>query len=313
MSSAEPAASPVAESRPAIRSMTGFALVRRQTSAGELTVSLRSVNHRGLDLHFHIGGELAIFENAMRSLLKQHVCRGHVEIRMSLQRDAAAVPASYNRDLLSRYIAAFKQASDAFDLSSQPDLNTLFMLPGVFDSAPESKPFDPTFESELMAALAGCIHELNAFREKEGYELCAGLDPELRAIAESVQELTRIRSQAVPEFHERLRRRLAELLGNTAISEARLIEEAALLADKSDVQEELVRLSVHTEEVRRAFDAGGEIGKRLDFLMQEMNRETNTILSKTSGIGEAGLGITNLALGIKANIEKIREQVLNLE
>ncbi len=293
--------------------MTGFALLHRQTSAGELRVSLRSVNHRGLDLHFHIGAELVVFENAMRSLLKQHICRAHVELRMALHRDALAGPAAYNRDLLSRYIAAFTQASEDFDLASRPDLNTLFMFPGVFNSAPESMPFDATFERELMAALGACIRDLNAYREKEGHELCAGLNPELRAIDQAVQEIARIRTEALPEFHERLRRRLTELLGNTAISEARLAEEAALLADKSDVQEELVRLSVHTEEVRRTFDAGGEIGKRLDFLMQEMNRETNTILSKTSGIGEAGLAVTNLALGIKANIEKIREQVLNLE
>ena len=123
----------------------------------------------------------------------------------------------------------------------------------------------------------------------------------------------RIRAEALPHFHEKLRQKLSALLGEAGISESRLVEEAALLADKSDVQEELVRLDVHTEELRRGFESGGEIGKRLDFLLQEMHRETNTILSKTSGIGEAGLTITNRALGIKAKIEKIREQVLNLE
>jgi uncharacterized protein (TIGR00255 family) len=130
---------------------------------------------------------------------------------------------------------------------------------------------------------------------------------------EASSDIERIRADALPQFHEKLRQKLSSLLGEAAITESRLVEEAALLADKSDIQEELVRLSVHSDELRRTFEVGGEIGKRLDFLLQEMHRETNTILSKTSGIGEAGLTITNRALGIKANIEKIREQVLNLE
>jgi uncharacterized protein (TIGR00255 family) len=296
-----------------IRSMTGFALVRRQTSAGELTISLRTVNHRGLDLHFHIGSELGVFENAMRSLLKQHLRRGHVEVRMSLKRDAAESSGFYNRELLNSYLSSFKQACDDFELTSKPDLNVLLTMPGMFYAAAEPIPLDSAFEPRVMDALAVCLNELNAYREREARELCVGLEPELRAIAESSKDIERIRAEALPHFHKRLRQKVFELLGEAGISESRLIEEAALLADRSDVQEELIRLNVHTEELRRSLQAGGEIGKRLDFLLQEMHRETNTILSKTSGIGEAGLTITNRALGIKANIEKIREQVLNLE
>jgi uncharacterized protein (TIGR00255 family) len=296
-----------------ICSMTGFALVRRQTSAGELTISLRTVNHRGLDLHFHIGGELGVFENAMRSLLKQHLRRGHVEVRMSLQRGTAATSGSYNRELLSSYLSAFKQACEDFDLASQPDLNALLMMPGIFSAAADPAPLDSGFEAQVVAGLAACLNELNAYREREARELCAGLEPELRAISDATEEIKRIRAEALPYFHERLRQKLFDLLADAGIRESRLIEEAALLADKSDVQEELVRLDIHTDELRRAFQTGGEIGKRLDFLLQEMHREINTVLSKTSGIGVAGLTITNRALGIKANIEKIREQVLNLE
>jgi uncharacterized protein (TIGR00255 family) len=296
-----------------IRSMTGFALVRRQTSAGELAISLRSVNHRGLDLHFHIGSELAAFENAMRSLLKQHLGRGHVEVRALLKRDAESASGSYNRELLGRYLSLFKQACDDFGLESKPDLNTLFMMPGIFDEAVDPKPLENAFEAQVIDQLAACINELNAYREREGRELCASLEPQVRAVAEAIKEMERIRLDALPHFQARLRQKLLELLGDAAISEPRLAEEAALLAEKSDVQEELIRLNIHTEQLRRDFQAGGEIGKRLDFLLQEMNRETNTILSKTSGIGEAGLTITDLGLGIKANIEKIREQVLNLE
>ncbi len=293
--------------------MTGYASLRQPTSAGELTVSLRSVNHRGLDLHFHLAGELAQFENAMRSLLKQHVARGHVEIRVSLSRDTEQECFLYNRTLLTRYVSVFQQAATDFSLDSKPDLNSLFSLPGVFDSSQLNKPLENTFEPEAIGALKECIQALNAYREQEARELCAGLETEIDAIDEQSARISAIRIEALPQLCARLRDRLSELLANSAISESRLAEEAALLADRSDIQEELTRLVVHAQELRRIFENGGEIGKRLDFLLQEMNRETNTILSKTSGVGEAGLTITSLALGIKANIERIREQALNLE
>jgi len=296
-----------------IRSMTGFALARGQTSAGELTISLRSVNHRGLDLHFHQPGELAVFENGIRGFLKHKLARGHVEVRMSLKRDPGSEAESYNQALLSHYLGSFNRACLDFGLECKPDLNALFAIPGVFNGIREAKPFDEGFEQELMSTLVACTDELNAYREREGQALYSGLKPELAKIAESTQKIEGLRLEARSHFHESLRERLRALAGEAGISESRLAEEAAVLADRSDLEEELIRLKVHTEELRRTFSTGGEIGKRLDFLLQEMNRETNTILSKTSGAGDAELAITNLALGIKANIEKIREQALNLE
>jgi uncharacterized protein (TIGR00255 family) len=296
-----------------IRSMTGFAQVRRETSAGELTISLRAVNHRGLDLHFHSMGELARFENAIRAALRQNIARGHVEIRISLRRGANAVGGVYNREALARYLELFRAACDEFDIDSEPDLNVVFTLPGVFESAPEPKALESSFEREVLDALGECVRELNCYREREGAQLAAGLEAEIGWIEESTRGIKAIRSEAREAFHQRLRERLSELLRDTGIGESRLAEEAALLADRSDVQEELTRLEVHTQELRRILANGSETGKRLDFLLQEMNREANTVLSKTSGMGEIGLTITNLALGAKANIERIREQALNLE
>jgi len=296
-----------------IRSMTGYALVRKQTSAGELAITLKTVNHRGLDLHFHGGGELARFENALRAVLKQNIARGHVEIRISLARDESATTAAFNRDLVARYVALFREARDEFGLAGEPDLNAAFTLPGVFDAAREPTPVDAAFEAEIVAALSECVRELNAYREREGAELVAQLGTEISSIEQQSRAIAAIRSQAARALYERLRERLLELLADSELSQSRLAEEAALLADKSDVQEELTRLEVHAQELRRIFESGGEVGKRLDFLLQEMNRETNTILSKTSGAGEIGLTITNLALTVKANIERIREQALNLE
>lgn len=296
-----------------VRSMTGYAEIRKQTSAGQLTISLRSVNHRGLDLHFHLGSDFAPFENAMRAGLKQRVARGHVEIRMSLAHDGEAGADPYNYETLARYIAAFRRAALDFQLAKDPDLNVLLSLPGVLEPSRDTVKLDQTFEPELLSALDDCITILNTQREREGAALCAVLEPEVAAIETRTRQISGLRDQAVPYFLQRLRERLTELLAGSTMPENRLAEEAALLADRSDVQEELTRLTVHTEELRRILAHGGEVGKRLDFLLQEMNRETNTILSKSSGSGDPGLEITNAALGIKANVERIREQALNLE
>ena len=296
-----------------VRSMTGYALIRQQTSAGELTVSLRGVNHRGLDLHFHQSSEFGLFENAMRGVLKQHMARGHVEIRVLLERDGAAEGSAYNRDLLDRYITLFRQACEDFHLESTPDLNAFFTMPGVFENARAAKPLEQAFELEITKALTACVEDLNAYREQEGHALRAGLEEEIAAIENQTRQIAAIRAESHGEFYHRLRERLSELMATSGISESRLAEEAALLCDRSDVQEEVTRLMVHTQELRRILWNGGEVGKRIDFLLQEMNRETNTILSKTSGIGDSGLRITDLALATKANIERIREQSLNLE
>ncbi len=296
-----------------VRSMTGFASVRRQTSAGELTINLRSVNHRGLDLHFHQIGEFAVFENAMRALLKEHIRRGHIELRLFLTAPTEAGQASYNRSTLETYLSAFRQASRDFQLKGEPDLNLLFTLPGIFEQAKRSEDLDPALEPELLETLSACVTELNLYREREGNALRVELQHEAEAIETAIDEIRTLRAGMLPYLQAKLTERIADLIGAAGISEARIAEEAALLADRSDIQEELTRLCVHSAELKRMLEAGGEVGKRLDFLLQEMNRETNTTLSKSSGGGEPGLQITNLALGLKANIERIREQALNLE
>ena len=165
----------------------------------------------------------------------------------------------------------------------------------------------------MLDALNECITAINAVREREGAELRKALLAELLQIEQARTEIAALREQAAPYMLERLREKLTELLKGAAITEARLVEETAILADRSDVEEELTRLSIHIQELRRIVEAGGAVGKPLDFLLQELNRETNTTLSKSSGAGEPALKITNLGLGMKANIERIREQALNLE
>ncbi len=293
--------------------MTGFAQLTRETTAGELTLSLRSVNHRGLDLHFHTSHDFAQFENSMRSLLKENIARGHIEIRGGLARTNGA-RGGLNLEALKQYAATMQEAAGALRLKYQPDLNALLTLPGVISSQSSEAPeLGTEFERHLLTALAECIGLFNQCRDREGVKLMADILNELADVERATAEIKNLRAGILPAFQQRLQEKLRELLSDSGIADSRIVEEAALLADRSDIQEEVTRLSVHCAELHRILVTGGAVGKQIDFLLQEMNRETNTTLAKSSNAGDSGLTITSLALAIKANIERIREQALNLE
>jgi uncharacterized protein (TIGR00255 family) len=295
-----------------VRSMTGFASVQRVTEQGDIVISLKSVNHRGLDLHFHLSAELDSLEQAMRATLKRAVLRGHVDVRCSVLRPANGASNSLNLPLFRSYLAAFRKAAAEEGIDAQPDLNRILLLPGIL-GASDLSASDTMGEKAALEALEEAVEMLNQFRAREGAELVAFIREQNAAIRTGSEEMQRIRAGAVPAFQKRLIEKLQELLGNTMIDPQRLAQEAALLADRSDIGEEISRLQIHSRQLDEILESGGEVGKRLDFLLQELNRETNTILSKTSGLGDLGLRITELALGSKAAIEKIREHALNLE
>jgi len=301
---------------PPLRSMTGFARARRPLGDGELVVSVKTLNHRSLDVHVHAPSVADLFENAIRALVKSRLTRGHVEVRISLP--PAAVnggSAALNRTLLEEYLGAFRQAAAEHKLNAQPDLNAALRIPGMFGEAAEASELPAGIEAAMLDALGAALDELNQFRAREGAQIAqemAGHNARLGVLAE---EMERIRADAQGVFQNRLEERLKDLLkgAQVQIDPQRLAQEAAILADRSDIGEELARLKIHAGQLAGLLDTGGESGKKIDFLLQEMNRETNTILSKTSGAGEIGLKITELALAAKAAIEKIREQSLNLE
>jgi uncharacterized protein (TIGR00255 family) len=297
--------------RQPIRSMTGFARIQKATEHGDLVISLKSVNHRGLDLHFHLGSDLDALENTMRSVLKRSVLRGHIDVRCSVLRSSNGA-SGLNLPQFRAYIAAFRRAAADAGLEVQPDLNQILLLPGVFGGS-DSNALDSGAETAILAALEEAVEMLNQFRGREGAELAAFIREQNAVIRGGADEMQKIRAGAIPSLQRRLLEKLQELLGNTLIDPQRLVQEAALLADRSDIGEEIARLQIHSRQLDEILDAGGEVGKRIDFLLQELNRETNTVLSKTSGIGDLGLRITDLALASKAAIEKIREQALNLE
>jgi uncharacterized protein (TIGR00255 family) len=289
--------------------MTGFARARRPLGEKELIVSIKTVNHRGLDVHIHAPSSADPFENAIRTLVKSRLTRGHADVRISLpdfsrNGDSTAV----NHELLEEYVAAFRDAAARHSLDSQPDLNAALRLPGMFGDSGSGDP-PPETEALVLEALTEALTELNTFRAREGAEIAREMQTNNKQVAAAADSIEAIRSTAVSTFQARLN----DLLKGVQIEPQRLAQEAAILVDRSDVGEELTRLRIHSHQLGHLLEGGGEVGKKLDFLLQEMNREANTILSKTSGIGEIGLKITDLALGCKASIEKIREQSLNLE
>ena len=292
--------------------MTGFARVRRAVDAGEVMVSLKSVNHRGLDLHFHLPPELDPLENDVRGAIKEGVVRGHVQVHVSVVRAASGPGGTWNRALVDAYIRAFQEARALYGLEGQPDLNAALRLPGVFSADAEEDPGEALTQA-VLGATREAVTVLNQFREREGAATAAEMSQRCQSICGLVSRMEQIREGAVPAFQKRLRDKLADLLHGVQIDPQRLAQEAALAADRSDIAEELVRLRTHAAQLEQMLAGDGEVGKRLDFLLQEMNRESNTVLSKTGGLGELGLTITELALAAKSEIDKIREQSLNLE
>jgi uncharacterized protein (TIGR00255 family) len=301
-----------------IRSMTGFAQVRGQTSELaaangssplSFTLSLKSVNHRFLDLHFRLPSGTDNLEMQLRRLLKEKVARGHVEVSLSLER-AAAPALAINQTLVGGYISAFRAAAAQFGLNPDPDLNAILRMPGALDSAPETA--DGELEVAVMAMIGSALDRLNAMRDEEGRGTERELRQRMAHLAEACQIVRQHRQAVLHTYLERLQSRMKELLGAQADKE-RMMQEAALLVDRSDIQEELVRLETHVNHFLGLLDQAGEVGKKLDFLLQEMNREANTLLSKTSGLAGEALKITEAGLAMKAEIEKSREQVQNLE
>ncbi len=300
--------------------MTGFSQVRGEiqhngshgsSAPGRMAfvLSLKSVNHRFLDLHFRLPSGTDSLEMQLRRLLKEKMARGHVEVSLSLERTTSET-FSLNRQIVGGYITAFRSAAAEFSIASEPDLNAILRIPGALDSSIDVA--DEDIEPAVMAKVGEGLDRLNQMREEEG----RGIERELRArmahLAEASKTVHQHRRAVLQNYSERLQSRLQELF-SASVDKERILQEAALLVDRSDIQEEIVRLETHIQHFLGFLDQGGEIGKKLDFLLQEMNREANTLLSKTSGLAGDALKITEAGLAMKSEIEKSREQVQNLE
>jgi len=292
-----------------IRSMTGYAEVKGQIHNVGFSLSIKSVNHRFLDLHFHLPTNTDALEMALRRTFKEKLARGHLDVNLSFD-PAGTTSFALNRQLVMAYVQAFRAAAVEAGIAAEPDLNAVLRLPGAFDSGVMAD------EPELMQGVVQKTEEalvaLNRMREEEGRALERELRVRMDHVLSACTEVRHYRQAVVKSYSERLRQRIEEWLGSS-VDRERIVQEAATLADRSDVQEELVRLENHVNQFLALLDSGAEVGKKLDFLLQEMNREANTLLSKTSGLAGDALRITESGLAMRADIEKAREQVQNIE
>lgn len=302
----------MSQTGPPVMSMTGFARVEGSISEElAFTLSIKSVNHRFLDLSLRLPSGLDGLEMKLRQILKDKIARGHVDVTLNLSRTAAN-RVDLDSARLAAYVAAFRTAAADLNLAGQPDLNMIFNLPGVITQETRTEAPPEAIEAAVLAQIDALVQALNAMRIHEGGALREDLKAGLDRLAASVEQVAAFREDAQQAYFERLQQRLNKMIGG-AFDESRLLQEAALLAERSSIDEELVRMRAHIAHFHGLLDTGGEVGKKLDFLLQEMNREANTLLSKTGGVAGKGSQITEIGLAVKSEIEKAREQVQNLQ
>jgi len=307
-----PASPPVQAS---VHSMTGFARAGgRIRDVLNWNLALKSVNHRFLDLHMRMPAGTEPLEMRLRGLLKEKVLRGHLEVTLTVERGQRS-SAHFDGDLLQAYIAAFRSAAADNSLEQQPDLNAIFRLPGVLTGETRFTEEElRALEEDVASQIGPLVDNLNRMRAQEGAALSRDLRGTMDRLSFAVSQVAQMRLDVQKAYFERISQRLMSLVnGNGLIDRDRVLQEAAMLAERSDVEEEVTRLHTHIQHFQSLLQAGGEMGKKLDFLLQEMNREANTLLSKTGGVSGNGARITDLGLGMKSEIEKAREQVQNLE
>jgi uncharacterized protein (TIGR00255 family) len=292
-----------------MKSMTGFG---RGSATGEnfaVAVDLKTVNNRFLDVHLRMGAELSSLEALVKRRISTRLSRGRVDASLTFER-TGEVAYELNRPLIAGFISALRAMQQEFEISGDPDINVLARLPGAM------QPMRDGLDEEMIAgverAIDVALDELEQMREREGEALAAEMRARLDEIARHVPFIENAAEGLVDAYRARLQKRIGELLARDGqsleLDQGRLAQEVAYLADRSDISEEIARLKSHLSQFREALDASSEAGKRLDFLLQELNREANTVLSKSTDIS-----IKDAALAIKAEVEKLREQVQNVE
>lgn len=297
--------------------MTGYSRVQHDDPEFTLALSVKSINHRFLDLHLRLPSGLDALEPMVRSLVKGEISRGHVEVQVSMERPGQAV-LELDRKLLGGYLQAVQELRKDCGYGSEPDLVALLRIPGVVTSGSGGIPPEvlERLRTILDQALRAALVRLNEMKACEGESLERDVRARLTRLSELAREIDRLAQNAPSFYGRRLEKRLQELLapsGRAEIDPTRLAQEVAFLASRSDIAEELTRFHSHLDQIERLLAESGEVSKKLDFLLQEMNREANTMLSKTTDIPEVGVDITRHAIEMKAEIEKLREQAQNIE
>jgi len=293
--------------------MTGYAEARALEGGWSLRVSIRGVNHRFLDLHVRVPDGFEPLEPRIRQTVREHVRRGHLDVTLRCEL-AGPAAVGINQEVAAAYVQAMHTLQKQFGYRAEPDLASVLRLPGVI--GPPAASFDEELaklEGVVVRCLGEALAQLDRMRGQEAESLRQEMSDRLQHIAGLAAQVAPLAERARPAFARRLEIRLKELLGDAPLDPERLAQEAAVAAERSDVSEELTRLASHVRQFESLLAGAADAGKKLDFLLQEMQREANTLLSKTPGTETEGLEITRLGLEIKSEIEKLREQVQNIE
>jgi uncharacterized protein (TIGR00255 family) len=292
-----------------IQSMTGYGMGSAQREGLSVTVEVRTVNHRFLDMHVRVPREHAYLESEVQQVVRGALGRGRVDLTVTVKQDA---PPDFvlNPVAVRTYLDAAARIRDEFDFADSLDLKTLFSLPGVLVNRENEGRTDagPDVLGAVQEGVRQAMDALVRMRAQEGQALRDDMIRHLTAMQEKAREIKGYVPAAVEEYGKKLQERLSQLLPQNGVDPQRVAQEVALMADRSDISEEIARLDSHLEQYAAIMDSGAQAGKKLDFLLQEMQREVNTILSKASH-----LEITRLGIALKSDIEKLREQAQNVE
>jgi len=290
-----------------IKSMTGYGQGSVTADTFKVTIDLRSVNNRNLDIHWRAPMELVSLEIPLKKQVQATITRGRVDVNINFTQ-TGDVEYEINRPLVRGYLEALKTMREEFGLAGDAMLDTISRLPNVLQPMNKGAQLPADVVQGIETALMQALTALVAMRAVEGHEL----QKELLARIDRIQSALRIIEANAPDittaYRDKLNKRLTDLLENVSVDEARLAQEVAYLAERADISEEIARLNSHLVQLRELINSSGEIGKKLDFLLQETNREANTILSKASE-----LAICDAAIEIKTEVEKLREQANNVE
>lgn len=291
-----------------IKSMTGFGRCETADGQRKYTVEMKSVNHRYLDVNIKMPKKLSFFESSIRNELKNFIQRGKIDMFITYEDFSENnVCIKYNKDVAAEYLGYLNSMADEFGLDNDIRVSTLSRYPEVFSMEEQTVDEEEIWQG-LVRAVRGAAEGFVEARIKEGQNLADDLVAKLDGMLEHVAFIEERSPQIIEEYRKRLAEKVQELLADAAVDEARLLTEVTIFADKVCVDEEVVRLRSHIETMKQALVEGGSIGRKLDFIAQEMNREANTILSKAND-----LTISNRGIELKTEIEKVREQIQNIE
>ncbi|MBE5852086.1 MAG: YicC family protein [Lachnospiraceae bacterium] len=291
-----------------IKSMTGFGRCEITEGNRKFTVEMKSVNHRYLDVNIKMPKKLNFFESAIRTELKNYITRGKVDIFITYEDfNEESGCLKYNAALAGEYLKYLRQMAEDFGIDDDIRVSTLSRYPEVLTMEDQNVDEEELWK-DLQKALKGAAEGFVQTRIVEGQNLCNDLIAKLDGMLEHVDFITERSPKLIKEYREKLEEKVKELLGDAQVDENRLLTEVTIFADKSCVDEELVRLRSHVETTKKTLQSDGSIGRKLDFIAQEMNREANTILSKAND-----LEISARAIELKNEIEKVREQIQNIE